>query len=355
MTTGSVLLVTRHFNIQEMRICVFGAGAVGGHLAAKLAASGHDVSVVARGAHLEAMRDKGITLIHGKDTVCGRVRAAAHSDELGLQDFVFVTLKANLLGAFAEQAAPLLGKDTGVVFAQNGIPWWYGIGLSDSGVSKSRPRPPDLTKLDPRGKLRKLLDQDQIIGGVVYSANEVREPGVIVNHVPGNNMLVVGQVDDSDSKKIRALRSVLEKADMYSPPTSDIRQAVWAKIVQSLGTGAICALAETTVKQVRGDPGLAKLAARLGAEGRAIAKAHGIDVEGAPQRPGGGQSSGLISHKPSMLQDYERGRPMELEAQLVAVLEFARAAAVPAPALETVVPLVAFKAASKGLYSAAAD
>jgi 2-dehydropantoate 2-reductase len=308
------------------------------------------VSVVARGAHLEAMRDKGITLIHGKDTVCGRVRAAAHSDELGLQDFVFVTLKANLLGAFAEQAAPLLGKDTGVVFAQNAIPWWYGIGLSEK-----RPRPPDLARLDPGGKLKKLLNKGQIIGGVVYSANEVREPGVIVNHVPGNNMLVVGYADDRESSKIEELRSLLGKADLYSPPTSDIRQAVWAKIVQSLGTGAICALAETTVKQVRGDPGLAKLATRLGAEGRAIAKAHGIDVEGAPQRPGGGQSSGLISHKPSMLQDYERGRPMELEAQLVAVLEFARAAALPAPALETVVPLVAFKAASKGLYSPAAD
>jgi len=333
-----------------VKICVFGAGAVGGHLAAKLAASGHDVSVVARGAHLEAMRDKGITLIHGKETIRGRVRASDGTTALGLQDFVFVTLKANLLGVFAEAAAPLLGKDTGVVFAQNGIPWWYGIGLSEE-----RPRPPDLSRLDPQGKLQKLLKPDQIIGGVVYSANEVREPGVIVNHVPGNNMLVVGQANDTNSSSIQELRSVLGKADLYSPPTSDIRQAVWAKIVQSLGTGTLCTLAETTVKQVRGDPGLAKLATRLGAEGRAIAKAHGIDVEGAPQRPGGGQSSGLISHKPSMLQDYERGRPMEVEAQLVATLAFARAANVPAPALETVVPLVAFKAAAKGLYSAAGD
>jgi 2-dehydropantoate 2-reductase len=344
MTTGSVFLVTLHSNIQEMRICVFGAGAVGGHLAAKLAASGHDVLVVARGAHLEAMRVRGIKLIHGKDTIAGRVRIS----NPGLQDFVFVTLKANALAHFADAAAPLLGKDTGVVFAQNGIPWWYGIGLS-----AKRPPPPDLSKLDPAGKLKKLLNKDQIIGGVIYSANEVREPGVIVNHVPGNNMLVVGQADDTNSSKIQELRSVLGKADLYSPPNSDIRQAVWAKIVQSLGTGALCALAETTVKQVRANPELAKLAARLGAEGRAIAKAHGVDVEGAPQRPGGGQSSGLISHKPSMLQDYERGRPMEVEAQLVAVLEFARAAQVPAPALETVVPLVAFKAAAKGLYSPA--
>jgi 2-dehydropantoate 2-reductase len=130
---------------------------------------------------------------------------------------------------------------------------------------------------------------------------------------------------------------------------------VWAKIVQSLATGALCTLAETTVKQVRGDPQLARLAARLGAEGKAIAKAHGVEVEGARERPGGGQSSGLISHKPSLLQDYERGRPMEVEAQLAAPLAFARAAGVSAPTLETVVALIGFKASSKGLYSLPAD
>jgi 2-dehydropantoate 2-reductase len=345
ITTGRVFLVTPHSSIQEMRICVFGAGAVGGHLAAKLAANGHDVSVIARGAHLEAMRGEGIRLIHGEKVIAGRVRASDGTTTLGVQDFVFVTLKANRLGAFAEAGAALLGKDTGVVFAQNGIPWWYGIGLSEK-----RPRIPDLSKLDPGGRLRHLLDKDQIIGGVVYSANEVREPGVIVNHVPGNNMLVVGEADDRESEKIRVLRKALVEADMYSPPTSDIRQAVWAKIVQSLGTGALCTLAETTVKQLRGNAELAKLAARLGAEGRAIAKAHGVEVDGAPQRPGGGQSAGPISHKPSMLQDYERGRPMEVEAQLVAPLAFARAADVPAPVLETMVALVTFKAAAKGLY-----
>ena len=328
-----------------MRICIFGAGAVGGHFAAKLAASGHDVSVVARGAHLEAMRNNGITLVHGNETIRGRVRAAASASGLGLQEFVFVTLKANLLGVFAEQAAAIVGADTGVVFAQNGIPWWYGIGLAGD-----RPRPPDLSKLDPGGKLKKLLDKKQIIGGVVYSANEVREPGVIVNNVPGNNMLVVGQADDSDSPAIGALRSILDQADLYSPPTSDIRQVVWAKLVQNLSTAALCTLAGATVKEVREDPSLGELSKRLAAEARAIALAHGIDAAKAPQRPGGGQSSGAISHKPSLLQDYERGRPMEIDALLIAALEFARAAKVPAPALETVVPLVVFKAAAKGLY-----
>jgi len=204
--------------------------------------------------------------------------------------------------------------------------------------------------LDPGGKLKKMLEKKQIIGGVVYSANEVREPGVIVNNVPGNNMLVVGQADDSHSQAIGALRSILDKADLHSPPTSDIRQVVWAKLVQNLSTAALCTLAGATVKEVREDPGLGELSKRLAAEARAIALAHGIDAAKAPQRPGGGQSSGAISHKPSLLQDYERGRPMEIDALLIAALEFGRAAKVPAPALETIVPLVVFKAAAKGLY-----
>ncbi|MGH8689482.1 MAG: ketopantoate reductase family protein [Burkholderiales bacterium] len=324
-----------------MRICIFGAGAVGGHIAAKLAADGHDVSVVARGAHLQAMRDNGIRLIHGDRVIAGRVRTS----DPGVQDFVFVTLKANLLAAFADGAAPLLRDDTGVVFVQNGIPWWYAIGLSGD-----RPRPPDLAHLDPQGKLRKLVKPDQIIGGVAYSANEVREPGVIVNHVPGNNMIVVGRADDAQTSKVRELRSLLEKADLSSPRAGDIRQSVWAKIVQSLGTGVLCTLTGATVGAVRGEPNLARLAAQLGAEGRAIAQAHGVDVGGAPARPGGGQSSGMIAHKPSLLQDYERGRPMEIDSQLAAPLAFARAAGVAAPALETVVPLLAFKAAARGLY-----
>jgi 2-dehydropantoate 2-reductase len=228
-----------------------------------------------------------------------------------------------------------------VVFAQNGIPWWYGIGLS-----KDRPAPPELRDMG----LKSILKTGQIIGGVVYSANEVVEPGVIKNNVPGNNMLVVGQADDSDSSKIRQLRSLLSESDLYSPPAADIRQSVWGKLVQNLSTAALCTLTGATVKQVREDAGLAAIAKNLGLEAKSIARAHGVDPDGAPSRPSGGQSSGAIAHKPSLLQDYERGKPMEIEALLAAPLAFARAARTPAPTLEAIVPLLVFKAAAKGLY-----
>ncbi len=328
-----------------MRICVFGAGAVGGHIAARLAASGHDVSVLARGAHLAAMRERGLKLLHGDEIIAGKVKASDRAADLGPQDFVIVTLKANLLPAFAENAAPLLGGETAVVFAQNGIPWWYGL-----GISPSRPKPPDLSRLDPEGLLGAKIARERIMGAVIYSANEVAEPGVIRNHVPNNNMLVVGEIDDRQSDRVKILRSALEKSGMSSPAAPDIRQALWAKLIQNLGTSTLCVVTGSNIGAVRGDPMLAELQRRIGREGRAIAEAHGIAVEGAPPRPSGGQSSGLIGHKPSMLQDFERGRPVEIESQLMTPLAFGRSAGVAAPTLEALVPVAAHKAAAKGLY-----
>jgi len=325
-----------HANLHsDVRICIYGAGAVGGHIAARLAAAGEEVSVVARGAHLEAMRDKGLTLLHGEETIRGKVRASARAAELGPQDAVLVTLKANMLGAFAESAAPLLEPATAVVFVQNGIPWWYAR---------------EQERLDPGGRLAQAIAPQRVIGGVAYSANEVLEPGVVKNNVPGNNMIVLGEPGREDTPRVLRLRKALERSGLASPPVSDIRQSIWAKLLQNLATSSLCTLTGVTVSEVRGDPQLWKVGARLGVEGRAIAAALGVDVEAAPSRPRGGQASGALGHKPSMLQDYERGRPMEIESQFMAPLGLARAAGVEAPVLEAVATLLAHKAAAKGLY-----
>jgi 2-dehydropantoate 2-reductase len=328
-----------------LRICIFGAGAIGSHFAARLAAAGHEVSVLARGAQLEALRARGVTLVSGAERVRARVRASERPAELGPQDAVLVALKATALGAAAEGLAPLLGADTAVVFCQNGIPWWYALGLAPA-----RPRPPDLSRLDPGAKLARAVAPERVVGGVVYSANEVTAPGEVENHTPGRNMLVVGAADDRGRSPVAALRAALDGAHLHSPPTTDIRQAVWNKLVLNLASSTLCLLAEDTVAGVGADPALAALLERIRAEGRAIAAAHGIAVENAPRRPGGAPSG--AAHKPSMLQDYERGRPMEIEAQVMAPLAFARAAGVPAPAFEMAAVLAAHKAAAKGLYRA---
>jgi 2-dehydropantoate 2-reductase len=326
-----------------LRICIFGAGAVGGHLAAKLAVAGNDVSVVARGAHLEAMRANGVTLLHGEQTIRGKVRASERAADLGAQDFVLVTLKANLLPVFARGAAPLLGPQTAVAFVQNGIPWWYGQGLQR--------KLPDFSRLDPGGELARAVAPQRVIGAVVFSANEVDAPGVIRNLVPGRNMLVVGEPGDHQSSRTGTLRKLLDAADMYSPAVKDIRQVIWSKLVLNLGTSMLCTLTGETVGGVRGNAELAALAGKLKSEGMAVAAAYGISSEGAPERPGGGQGSGQIAHKPSMMQDYERGRPMEIDSQIMMPLEFARAAGVPAPTLEALAPLLAHKARAKRLYT----
>jgi 2-dehydropantoate 2-reductase len=331
-----------------MRICIYGAGAVGGHLAAKLAAAGNDVSVVARGANLGAMREKGVILRHGdQQTIHGKVTASEDPSQLGEQDFVIVTLKANGLSSFASNCSPLLGSTTAVVFAQNGIPWWYADGLA-----KDRPAPPDLSRLDPGGALQKAIAPERVIGAVIYSANTLVEPGVVHNYTPGRNMLTVGEVDDRGSERIDALRKTLEAAGMHSPLSKDIRQALWSKLLMNLSTSTLCLLSGGAVADVRGNPALIKLNERINAEGRAVALAHGIDPAGAPERPGGGHGSGSIGHKPSMIQDYEAGRPMEVEAQLAMPLAFGRAAGVATPTLDTLVSLVAYRAAAKGLYEA---
>ena len=328
-----------------MRICIFGAGAVGGHLAARFAAAGHEVSVLARGAHLEAMNARGIELRSGDEVVQAKVRGSDRASALGRQDIVFTTLKANLLPLLAENAAPLLGPDTPVAFVQNGIPWWYAQGLG-----KERPAPPDLSRLDPGGALARAIVPERVIGAVVFSANHVAAPGVIQNSTPGRNMLTVGEPDDTGSERIRGLRAMISAAALHSPDTDDIRQSIWSKLVLNIGSSTLCVLTGLSVGELMSDPVLGRIRTRISAEGFAIAAAHGIAIEGAPKRPGG-QSAGVIGHKPSMLQDYEFGRPMEIESQIMTPLAFAHSAGLDVPSFELAATLAARKAAEKGLYA----
>jgi len=327
-----------------MRFCVYGAGAIGGHLGARLAASGHDVSIMARGDHLSAIRTNGLILKVGETTIEGKVRASDNAADLGEQDFVLVTLKATALRSFAENVAPLLGPKTAVVFAQNGIPWWYNLGLRPPQSSI-----PDLSRLDPGGRLAGAIAKERIIGATIYTSNEVVAPGVIENDSVGANTLIVGEIDDSSSVRIGDLRAALERADIGSPVANDMRATMWRRLLVNISGSAVCMLIEQPIGVARADPDIGAVYARLTREGVAVANAYGIDVE-AGTAPLGAPPKFPAHHKPSILQDYERRRPMEIEQILLTPLAMARAAGVDTPALEVVAALAASRAANAGLF-----
>jgi len=327
-----------------MRICVFGAGAIGGNFAARLADAGNEVSVVARAAHLEAIRAEGLTVIAGDRKIVAMVKASDRPADLGKQDIVISTLKANGLPALAEGVAPLLGPETGVVFAQNGIPWWYGRGLD-----KSRPAAPDLSRLDPGGALARAVGYERAMGGTISSPNHVIEPGVVHNEQPERNTLWVGEIDDAQTPRVEALRKALIAAGIASPPTKDIRYDVWHKLMANLTGSTVCLILSQS-NHVQKTPLINALCRRSHAEALAVAAAHGVKLDDSPDVRYGSKRA-YFDHRPSILQDYDLGRPMEIEAIVRAPLAFARSAGVPTPTLDVVEALTVSMAESKGLYA----
>jgi 2-dehydropantoate 2-reductase len=329
-----------------MRICVFGAGAVGGHMAARLAAVGHDLSVVARGPNLAAIRERGIKLLTGGREIRQDVRASDDPADLGSQDAVLVTAKANALSPAAAAIATLLGPDTPVVFVQNGVPWWYALRLT-----RNRPAPPDLSRLDPGGALLRAIGPDRTVGGVVFSSNEVVSPGVVENRTPQRNILSVGEIDDRPSPRVTALRAALRDAGVASPDTDDIRVNVWQKLLRNLSRSTLSCLTGEAIRDCLGRSAALREIAKEGTrEGLRIAAAHGIAFDYDIDADFG--AAGLFPpHKPSLLQDFELGRPMEIEALLKAPLAFARVAGIATPTLDAIVTLIAHRAAAKGLYA----
>lgn len=322
-----------------MRICIFGAGAVGSHFAVRLALAGHEISCVMRGPHLEAVKAQGLTLRVGDAEFLARVRASDDPAALGVQDVVISTLKANGLGSLVAGLPPLLSADTAVVFAQNGIPWWYDLGLPPN-----HPPPPDLGFLDPGGRLRSVVSRERIVGGVIFSANEIVAPGIVVNNSPERNMLLVGECDDRASARIERLRALLNEASIQSPQVANIRETIWTKLLTNMSLSVLCLLTGQTARAVRDDPALRDVVPRLLDEANAVGQSCYPDVKRVTR------SGPAPDHKPSILQDYELGRAMEIDALVRAPAAFARAAGLSTPMLDLMAALAIRQARDKGLW-----
>jgi 2-dehydropantoate 2-reductase len=322
-----------------MRICVFGAGAVGSHFAVRLALAGHEVSCVMRGPHLEAVKVDGLTLRVGSGEFKAEVKASDDPAALGPQDVVVSTLKATGLASLADGLQPLLGEDTAVVFAQNGIPWWYDI-----GISPTHPPVPDLAFLDSGGRLRAAVPRERIIGGVVFSSNEVIAPGVAANLSPERNRLLIGECDDRGSARIARLREALNAAGIESPDVKEIRETIWSKLLTNMSMSVLCLLTGQTARAVRDDPALADIVPRL------LDEANGVAQGCFPEVKRVTRSGPAPDHKPSILQDYELGRAMEIDVLVRAPAAFARAAGLATPMLDMMAALAIRQARDKGLY-----
>jgi len=322
-----------------MRICIFGAGAVGSHFAVRLALTGHEVSCVMRGPHLAAVKANGLTLRVGEAKFTAKVKASDDPAALGQQDLVISTLKATGVASLASGLKPLLGAETPVIFAQNGIPWWYDIGLP-----AEHPAPPDLSFLDPGGALRAAVPKQRIIGGVIFSSNEVIEPGVVANLSPDRNMLLIGECDDRTSERIAKLRATLEGASIASAPAPQIRETIWSKLLTNMSMSVLCLLTGQTARAVRDEPALQHVIPRI------LDEANAIGQSCIPSVKRLSRSGPAPEHKPSILQDYELGRAMEIDVLVRAPAAFARAAGLSTPMLDLLAGLAIQRARDKGLY-----
>ncbi|RBO52812.1 oxidoreductase [Rhodovulum sp. BSW8] len=326
-----------------MKICVFGAGAIGGYMGAKLAQAGAEVSLVARGPHLAAMKARGLRLIEeetGTDETVP-VRVAEDAAELGEQDYVIVTLKAHSVPPVVPKMQPLIGEGTTIVSGVNGVPWWYfhKIGGPLEGTR--------LASVDPGDAQWTGFGPDRVLGCVVYPAAEVVEPGV-VKHIEGNRFSL-GEPDGSKSERATRLSQALAAAGLKAPVRPKLRDEIWVKLWGNLSFNPISALTHATLDVLCTDPGTRGVARAMMLEAQAIAEKLGvkfpIDVE---RRIEGGAAVG--AHRTSMLQDLDLGRPMEIDALVGSVQELGRITDTPTPAIDTVLALVSLRARVAGLY-----
>jgi 2-dehydropantoate 2-reductase len=324
-----------------MKICIYGAGAIGGYMGVRLQEGGAEVSLVARGAHLEAIRSNGLKLLIDGQEQVARMRATAKAAELGHQDYVIIALKAHQAWEVAEQMRPLLGPNTAVVTAQNGVPWWYFYGFEGQYANLQ------LQSVDPEGRQWRAIGPERAIGCTVYPAAEIVAPGV-VKHIYGDRF-GLGEPTGQTTDRLTALNAAFEAGGLKPRIYPKIRDDIWLKLWGNLCFNPISALTHATLDVVATDPGTRSVARNMMREAEKIARRIGVhfrvDIE---RRIDGAAAVG--AHRTSMLQDLEKGRPIELDALLTVVQEMGRLVDVETPTIDTVLALTQQMGRVAGVY-----
>ena len=325
-----------------MKIAIYGAGAIGGYLAAELALAGEDVSIVARGPHLQAIQERGLKLLIEGQEKLARVRATEEPGEIGAQDYVILTLKAHSVAPVVDRMRPLLGPETAIVTAQNGILWWYFYKLKGPWENQR------LEIADPGGKIWDGLGPERAIGCVVYPSCEIVEPGV-VRHIDGKRFML-GEPDGAKSERVTALSKILTSAGLKAPVRTRIRDDIWLKLWGNVSFNPVSAVTGATLEEMTRDPATREVIRKMMLEAESVARSLGVEFPvDVDTRIGWGAEVG--AHKTSMLQDLEKGRPMEIDALVASVSELGRLASVATPTIDTLLALVRLRARTAGIPS----
>jgi 2-dehydropantoate 2-reductase len=316
-----------------VRIVIAGAGAIGGFIGARLARAGADVVLFARGPHLRAMQERGLRVISPDGDFEVRPAVTADLDTIGTADVVFLSVKAHSLTSLAAGLRPLFGPNTVVVSTQNGLPWWY---FQNHGGELDGLR---LERVDPGGVIAASIEPQRVIGSLEYFATDIAEPGVI-HHTEGNR-ISMGEPDGSKSDRARRIAEALIAAGFRCPISTRFRAEIWVKLLGNVAFNPISALTGGTLEEMARHHEVSRLVREVMTETEAVAAKLGIELPiSIDQRIAGAEKVG--AHKTSMLQDYEAGRPMELEAVVGAVVELGERLGVDTPTTRAVYACVKF-------------
>jgi 2-dehydropantoate 2-reductase len=331
-----------------MKICIYGAGAVGGLVAGRLAQIGHEVSVVARGAHLTAIQEQGLRVQHEQKISTVKIRADSDPARLGPQDYVFVAVKGQSLPEVAERIGPLLGEDTSIVTAMNGVPWWFFDRLpfaserAARGGGKLR-----LETLDPGGKLSRAMPTERIVGCVIHLAASTPEPGLISHNM--GQRLILGEPGGKNTARTQAIVQALNGAGFRAEETAHIEKEFWVKLLGNVSFNPVAALTLAGADRLIADARVKAYMVQIMREVLAIGRAVGVDADIDPEARID-MARRLGKFKPSTLQDMEAGKRLEIDGLLTGTLEVAQKAGVPAPFTESLDGLIRLRAESTGQY-----
>jgi 2-dehydropantoate 2-reductase len=314
-----------------MKIAIYGAGAIGSYLGVRLHQAGAEVNLIARGSQLAAMRKNGVTLKAPDGTVTVKPFVTGDAGEAGIQDFVFIALKGYALPGAAPDIARLMGPKTTLITAMNGIPYWYLHAIESPWRGRT------LQAVDPDGAIARVLPPDRVIGSVLYPWAEVVEPGVVEQNT--SNRFVIGEPDGSESERVRTLSAVMADGQLDAPVTRDIRTEIWLKLWGNLCFNPLSVLTGATIDRLTSEPGLVALETAMMLEAERLANALGIRFPyGVEKRIEITAMAG--ARKTSTLQDFERGKPLEIEPLLGAVVELGELTGQPMPLCRAVLALV---------------